>query len=137
MDSPQMETVPQPATRKPRDAANDTRRRLDECRKHGRTPRTRKVSEPSGRRCDRECKCVCVRRNPSRRAHPQEKEEAKKPRKGKIAKGPIFKGTYMYMPKEGARGGGLKYMIRLGGRAIERMENTYEKTRPLKKGSER
>ena len=76
-----------------------------------------------------------VRKNPARRARPQEKQEAKKPGKARITKGPIFKGTYM--PKAGARGGGLKYMIRLGKRAIERMENTYEKTRPPKKGNER
>ena len=78
---------------------------------------------------------VYVRKNPARRARPQEKQEAKKPGKARITKGPIFKGTYM--PKAGARGGGLKYMIRLGKRAIERMENTYEKTRPPKKGNER
>ena len=65
---------------------------------------------------------VYVRKNPARRARPQEKQEAKKPGRARIAKGPIFKGTYM--PKAGARGGGLKYMIRLGKRAIERMENT-------------
>jgi hypothetical protein len=78
---------------------------------------------------------VYVRKNPARRARPQEKPEAKKPGRARTAKGPIFKGTYM--PKAGARGGGLKYMIRLGKRAIERMENTYEKTRPPKQGNER
>ena len=46
---------------------------------------------------------VYVRKNPPRRAHPQEREETEKPRKRKITKGPVFKGTYM--PKAGARAG--------------------------------
>jgi len=78
---------------------------------------------------------VFVRRNPSRKARPQERKEATKPGRARVTKGPIFKGTYM--PKAGARGGGLKYMIRLGKRVIERMENTYEAARPPRKGNER
>ena len=78
---------------------------------------------------------VFVRRNPSRKARPQERKEAMKPGRARVTKGPIFKGTYM--PKAGARGGGLKYMIRLGKRVIERMENTYEAARPPRKGNER
>ena len=78
---------------------------------------------------------VFVRRNPSRTARPQERKEATKPRRARVTKGPIFKGTYM--PKAGARGGELKYMIRLGKRVIERMENTYEAARPPRKGNER
>ena len=78
---------------------------------------------------------VFVRRNPSRKARPQERKEATKPGRARVTKGPIFKGTYM--PKAGARGGELKYMIRLGKRVIERMENTYEAARPPRKGNER
>jgi hypothetical protein len=78
---------------------------------------------------------VCLRKNPARRARPKAKEETKRPERERATKGPIFKGTYM--PKMGTKGGGLKYMIRLGGRAIERMEKTYETARPPRKGNER
>ena len=56
---------------------------------------------------------VCLRKNPARRARPKAKEETKRPERERATKGPIFKGTYM--PKMGTKGGGLKYMIRLGG----------------------
>jgi hypothetical protein len=56
---------------------------------------------------------VCLRKNPARRARPKAKEETKRPERERATKGPIFKGTYM--PKIGTKGGGLKYMIRLGG----------------------
>ena len=81
---------------------------------------------------------VFVRRNPKRGARPKEKEKTtktNKPARKQPTKGPIFKGTYMM--KMGAKGGGLKYMIRLGERTIEIMENTYEATRPPKRGHER
>jgi hypothetical protein len=81
---------------------------------------------------------VFVRRNPTRGARPKEKEKTtktNKPARKQPTKGPIFKGTYMM--KMGAKGGGLKYMIRLGERTIEIMENTYEATRPPKRGHER
>jgi len=78
---------------------------------------------------------VCVRRNPTRGARPQKEAEAKKPVRKKATKGPIFKGTYLQ--KIGAAGGQLKFMIRLGERAIERMEGTYEKAKTPRRGHER
>jgi len=78
---------------------------------------------------------VCVRKNPTRGARPQGKEETKKPTQRKATKGPIFKGTYLQ--RMGAAGGQLKLMIRLGERAIERMEGTYENAKPPKRGHER
>ena len=78
---------------------------------------------------------VCVRKNPTRGARPQREAEAKKPVRKKATKGPIFKGTYLQ--RMGAAGGQLKFMIRLGERAIERMEGTYEKAKPPRRGHER
>lgn len=78
---------------------------------------------------------VYVRKNPTRGARPQQKEETKEPNRKKATKGPAFKGTYMQ--RTGLRGGGLKFMIRLGVRAIEIMEGTYEKAKPPKRGNER
>ena len=78
---------------------------------------------------------VCVRKNPTRGARPQREAEAKKPVRKKATKGPIFKGTYLQ--RMGAAGGQLKFMIRLGERAIERMEGTYEKAKPPRQGHER
>ena len=78
---------------------------------------------------------VCVRKNPTRGARPQGKAETKKPTQRKATKGPIFKGTYLQ--RMGAAGGQLKLMIRLGERAIERMEGTYENAKPPKRGHER
>ena len=42
-----------------------------------------------------------------------------------------------YLQRTGAAGGQLKLMIRLGERAIERMEGTYENAKPPKRGHER
>ena len=78
---------------------------------------------------------VYARRNPTRGARPQKEAEAKEPVRKKATKGPIFKGTYLQ--RTGAAGGQLKFMIRLGERAIERMEGTYEKAKPPRRGHER
>ena len=78
---------------------------------------------------------VFLRRNPPRRARPGGNEKEKKPARKQATKRPVWKGTYM--AKTQAKGGALKYMIRLGRRTIERMENTYEATRPPKRGHER
>ena len=43
----------------------------------------------------------------------------------------------VYLQRTGAAGGQLKLMIRLGERAIERMEGTYENAKPPKRGHER
>ena len=61
--------------------------------------------------------------------------EAKEPVRKEATKGPIFKGTYLQ--RTGAAGGQLKFMIRLGERAIERMVGTYEKAKTPRQGHER
>ena len=78
--------------------------------------------------------CVSERTRREERAR-KEEAETKKPTRRKATKGPIFKGTYLQ--RIGAAGGQLKLMIRLGERAIERMEGTYENAKPPKRGHER
>ena len=71
---------------------------------------------------------MCQEKPDTRGASAKRSRGEVKPVRKKATKGPIFKGTYLQ--RMGAAGGQLKFMIRLGERAIERMEGTYEKAKP-------